>query len=427
MKLSLFSLNLHGYHPLGEARRWLEDREGRCRPAGLYPMGEALFYYTTEELDRGHRRRLDRLGQDLARLAPDILCLQEVGAGCPWTPRNAEIFHRVFPEDWFEANSALRLLTRLNAQAGQERPWQAALACRGNVGWHTGPGLFARERVVTFSGTQRRIVHEFDSVPYPDGLLVEGFAILVRQPWEIIDQQEWNLVVNSLSHKVFVQVAALRRTDSQEGRAPWFVLANVHLGHKVTHFEQAVALRAALLDYRGKFPDPESCVGTIIAGDFNAVQYRPRDGVRDAGMIPWEVRVDGQFDFRPEAEAYGELLAALWAMNDDRQYKPWASIRDAGEARGRIEEAAERFLHAQEKAPADWPGLVDGLDVARRQDRICALSDLPSAASIPNRIDFLMTEPHLSVESACVVYPENSFITNTGTSDHPACLVNYQL
>ncbi len=87
MKLSIFSLNLHGYHPMGEPRRFIEDRDGRIRRAGYYPMGEGLHFFTTEELDRGHRRRLDRLGSDLALLGPDVICLQEVAAGCPWTAR----------------------------------------------------------------------------------------------------------------------------------------------------------------------------------------------------------------------------------------------------------------------------------------------------------------------------------------------------
>ncbi len=427
MKLSLFSMNLHGYHPMGEARRFLEDRDGRIRPAGVYPMGEGLHYFTTEELDRGHRRRLDRLGQDLAGLAPDILCLQEVAAGCPWKPRNCEIFHQVFADDWFESNSALRLLHRLNERQGQERPWQAALACRGNIGWQTGPGVFSQARVVSFSGSQKQIIHNFDACPYPEGLLVEGFAVLIRQPWEIADRQEWNLVINSLGHKAFIQAMTIRRSGAGSGRDPWLVLANVHLGHKIGHFEQAVVLRSALLDYRRSFPDQDGCLGMIIAGDFNAYRYRPAAGIRDTAMIPWEVHVPGQYDFRPEADTFGDLLSALWLCNDDQRYKPWASIRDPGEARKRISEAADRFWTAQQEAPKDWPTLVDGLDQAGRQAAIYSPESVPAASSIPDRINYVYADPALKVESACVVYPQNTFAFNTGTSDHPAILVNYEV
>ena len=181
-RLSLFSLNLHGYHPMGEARRYREDRDGRIRPAGVYPSGVPLSFFTTDELDRGHRRRLDRLAADLRRLAPDVICLQEVAAGAPWTPRNCDVFLHDYPDDWFEANSALRLARRLNEG---DRPYRPTLACRGNVGWVTGP--FTQERIVTFDGTQRRVLIDFDGNPYPEGILVEGMAVLVRQPWQVIE------------------------------------------------------------------------------------------------------------------------------------------------------------------------------------------------------------------------------------------------
>ncbi len=424
MRLSIFSLNLHGYHPMGEARRFLEDREGRVRPAGAYPMGEGLHFFTTDELDRGHRRRLDRLGRDLARLAPDLVCLQEVAAGCPWTPRNAEAFHRVFPDDWFEGNSALRLTNRLNAASAEGSRWQVALACRGNTGWQTGPGTFAQARPVAFTGSQMHVVHDFDANPYPEGLLVEGFAVLAQKPWQIADQQEWNLVVNSLGHRAFVQAVMVQHGPAE---GPWLVLANVHLGHKVVHFEQALALRSALLDYRRSFADQASCLGMVIAGDFNAFRYRPGNGASDAAMIPWEPQVAGQYDFRPPAESFGNLLSALWACNDDHRYKPWTSIRDPAEARRRITESASRFWSAQQEAPEDWVPLVEGLDQAQRQSAIFSGGEVPTAASIADRIDFIYGEPTLGVQSACVVYPENTFSFNTGTSDHPGILVNYEV
>jgi hypothetical protein len=80
----------------------LQNRQGRVRPAESY-----LSYFLTEELDRGNRQRLDGLAHDLTQISPDIICLQEVAAGCPWTACDDEIFHRQFAEDWFEANSAL--------------------------------------------------------------------------------------------------------------------------------------------------------------------------------------------------------------------------------------------------------------------------------------------------------------------------------
>ncbi len=427
MQLSLFSLNLHGYHPMGEARRFVEDHEGRIRPAGSYPSGEPLYDFTTDELDRGHRRRLDKLGADLVRIAPDIICLQEVAAGSPWTARDQEIFLHPFADDWFEANSALRLTNRLNAGEQDGRRWQPVLACRGNTGWVTGHGAFADGRIVTFTGTHKDVVHDFDAVPYPEGLLVEGFAVLVRQPWEVVEHRELNLVYNSHGHKAFIQVVLIRHGGQGPDLAPWLVLANVHLGHKVTHFEQALAVREAMTECRRSHAGTGPCLGPIIAGDFNALRYRPRDGVRDAAMIPWEIHVNGQFDFRPEAETQGELLSALWAANDDSRYKPWATIRDSAEARTRIAESGEKLFAMQQQAPQDWPRLWDGLDLAAASNHVPQLPDIPTAAGVPDRIDFVYAEPSLRVASACVVYPGNTFASNTGTSDHPAILVTYEV
>jgi hypothetical protein len=217
----------------------------------------------------------------------------------------------------------------------------------------------------------------------------------------------------------------VRHGGNASATAPWLILANVHLGHKVVHFEQAVALRSALRDYRRHFSDSPNYLGTVIAGDFNAVRYRPLDGVSDAAMVPWEIHVAGQFDFRPSAEAHGALLSALWTLNDDAGYKPWTSIQDPAEARLRITEAAEKLFTLQHEAPADWPALLDGLSVAVGRNRIRLLADLSTAASVPERIDFIIAEPALQVADACVVYPENTFASNTGTSDHPAMFVTY--
>jgi hypothetical protein len=61
------------------------------------------------------------------------------------------------------------------------------------------------------------------------------------------------------------------------------------------------------------------------------------------------------------------------------------------------------------------------------RNRIRLLSDISTAASVPERIDFVFAEPTLQIADACVVYPENTFASNTGTSDHPAILVAYEI
>jgi endonuclease/exonuclease/phosphatase family metal-dependent hydrolase len=425
VNLSLFNLNLHGYHPMGAPRRYREDRNGRIRPAGVYPSGEPLFFFTTDELDHGNRRRLDLLAGDLHRQAPDVICLQEVAAGCPWTPRDRAIFSQEFPNDWFEANTALRLSRRLNALGNAYRP---VLACRGNVGWVTSPGTFAEERVVTFSGTTPRVVFDFGDNPYPDGLLVEGLAVLLRPPWEPIGEWEWSLPINFKGDRLFAQAVAVRHGTAKG--SPWFVVVNVHLGHKLANFEQAVALREALRPFRkgaGDWGDaaPEACLGAIISGDFNAFLYRPGDARGDVSMAAWEVQVPGHFDFRPESENFGDLLAALWVLNNDRQYKSWASIQDPSEARQRIEEAAVGLFKQGADVPVFREALTTAAGLNSKARR--GLADLPCAESVPDRIDFVFAEPSLAVANACVVYPGNSWSSCAGTSDHPALFVEYNL
>ena len=97
-----------------------------------------------------------------------------------------------------------------------------------------------------------------------------------------------------------------------------------------------------------------------------------------------------------------------------------------GRGRARIGEAAENFFTMQQQAQ-DWPRLWDGLDLAVASNHVPQLPDVPTAAGVPDRIDFVYAEPSLRVASACVVYPGNTFASNTGTSDHPAILVTYEV
>jgi endonuclease/exonuclease/phosphatase family metal-dependent hydrolase len=416
MMLSVLSLNLHGYHPMGERQRWLQNRHGRVRPADSY-----LHYFSTEELDRGNRRRLDRLAEDLPQLSPDVICLQEVAAGCPWTARDHELFHHPFAKDWFEANSALRLLQRLN-----DLPefYQVSLACRGNVGWRTDAATFSQERVITFDGDRHDIVFDFDANPYPDGLLVEGFAVLVRQPWTVSEQQTWSVVTNFKGDRVFVQVVVIRQSEPRS--AAWFMIVNVHLGHKLVHFEQAVAIRQQLCEYIHSLPDQDTYAGCLITGDFNASLFRPHSKlVGDLATIAWEIAIAEEFDFQPQGDAFGHLLSGLWDLNFDQHYKPWATIRDGNEAGRRIWEAVERF--GQLQCSNHSISLVEAVETARTAHRFQPLSGLTSAAWLPNRIDLMFVDQRLHVQHAGIVYPENDWRSTTGTSDHPGIYATFEL
>jgi endonuclease/exonuclease/phosphatase family metal-dependent hydrolase len=431
--MKLLSLNLHGHHPMGEPDRWLEDRSGRIRRADTN-----LHHFTTEELDRGSRRRLDHLAADLGRLAPDVLCLQEVAAGCPWTARDNEIFHRAFDQDWFEANSALRLARRLNADLPAAERYQVVLACRGNVGWITWPGIFDRERIVIFNDTRQKTIHDFHDNPYPGGILVEGFAVLVRPPWRVLEHQADNLPFGSRGERFFVQRLAL-----QKGDGPTVVLANLHLGHKIRHFEQALAVRLVLAELAHRHLREGEPANVVVAGDFNATLYRPNntfdhrtarhrdigtagrpigplDGAGEPSMIPWELHVEGQFDYRPGHGSKGELLETLWRLNEDH-YKPSATLREPGEANLRIRSAADLLFDFQQAGDSPMTDRWrDALEQAGRHGRTGLPVDLPRAGDLPGRIDHILIDRRCTVERACLVYPDNGWASTAGTSDHPA-------
>jgi endonuclease/exonuclease/phosphatase family metal-dependent hydrolase len=432
--VDILSLNLHGHHPTGETPRWHEDSIGRLRAAD-----SNLFYFTAEELDRGSRRRLDRLADAIHRLGPDLILLQEVAAGCPWAARDEAMFHRSFPDDWFEANSALRLTSRLNRLAG-EAGWSAHLVCRGNVGWHTHAGTFTRERIVTFDdGGRRRIVHDFNANPYPAGILVEGFALLARQPWRVANQERRDLTHNRLGHKVTVQAAIVERGAG----GPWLAAVNVHLGHKLAHFEQALAVRrlAAELGRQANLPGP--CLGVVVGGDFNAGLYRPlphgvaaEDPSRhapvgrpigpaggEASMAPWEYACPGRWDWRRPSRR-GEVLAALWSLHDDRGYKPWATPPDATAA-GRITDAVDSFFALAGELPDEALRWQDAVETAG-STAVAARTGLPVAASLTGRIDYLLTAPSLRAVEAAVLWPEHDWHRTDGLSDHPGLWARYE-
>jgi endonuclease/exonuclease/phosphatase family metal-dependent hydrolase len=431
--MKLVSLNLHGHHPMGEPDRWLEDRQGRIRRADTN-----LHFFTAEEMDRGARRRLDQLGADFTLLAPDVICLQEVAAGCPWTEKNEAIFLRDYPDDWFEANSALRLMRRLNAQLPEPERYQPALGCRGNIGWTTGTSVFERERIVVFDGPQQRVVYDFDDNPYPKGVLIECFAVLVRPPWRIVAHEAGDLVTGA-QERFYVQRVVLQSEDG-----PYVVIANMHLGHKIRHFEQALAVRQALGELARTHAIQGEPARMVAVGDYNATLYRPRyvrdmeaelrqaldtgpigrptgatDG-NEPSTIPWELYVPAQFDFRPATGSMGELLQALWRLNDNERYKPWTSIRDTTEANRRIRSAAAQLFAMQGEASPLTTGWREAVEVARAQENTLISLGVPNVDSLAGRIDYIFADPRVGVDRACILYPNNDWGSTAGTSDHPA-------
>ncbi len=393
---SLLSLNLHGYHPMNEPARLLEGRDGKVQAAQSY-----LFHYRLDELDRGHRLQLDSISAQLAPRDYDVILLQEVAAGKPDGALNCADFHRSEAGDPFGKNSALRLVERLNRAGGSYTPY---LACRGNAGWVTSPDLFRQQRVVREKDGRREGVFDFGSAPYPRGILVEGTAILVRKSLTVLDHQTWNLPIPGTSESFFAQAVAL--TSDRSGG--WFLVVNLHAGHKLRHFEQAVAVRAKIAEYvaAARFAQ-KRYAGLIVGGDMNAELFRPNGGsANDPSTLAWELNSQAGFD-------QGRLVDQLLSMNRSQNYKAWASIRDEAEAERRARSAVTRLSRLPVSAETL---LAETVYEAVRGGR-CSSCDLR------DRIDLV----YASVAQQATMFGRYDWYSTANTlSDHPGVSVEFR-
>jgi hypothetical protein len=414
------SFNLHGYHPMGELPRYFEDRDGKLKPAD-----SNLFFFKYAELARGHKARLDLLAAELQALKPDLVFLQEIGAGEARSPKTCELFEssRGVAEDAFSANSALRLTARTTRLG---LPYTPLLSCRGNTGWVTDPNTFQDTRIVRVDAKGRReTVFDFGENPYPHGLIVEGLALLVSPRFRVLESGSWKLPIRGTNETFHVQFAALA-PDSGKG---WILAANVHGGHKLRHFEQAIALRHALLDYARDRAHFGRYQGPVVGGDFNARLWRPglARSEGDAGEIatlPWELKVDGFFDARAELP---RLEASLDAYNRDKKNKEWATITDPTEARGRIRTAVDGLRALLDRGARPW---TDSLWESNRsgackqwRDELASITE--PACSRSTLIDHILVEDSAQVERSVVLYPKNNWQRLDTLSDHPAVMAEF--
>ncbi|HTL11539.1 MAG TPA: endonuclease/exonuclease/phosphatase family protein [Bdellovibrionota bacterium] len=421
--LTLVTMNLHGYHPMDEAPRFFEDRQGKLTPADPSP-----FYFHWDEVTRGNRKRLDRLARQIMRLHPQVVALQEVGAGSPSGGRDCNSYHSQPAGDADDANTAARLLRRL-APLGY-RLWTA---CRGNTGWITDGATFKDSRMVRARpGGKREVVFDFGSNPYPRGMIVEGMALLVRSPWRVVAHEEWGGTVEAAADHGFVQIAALALENGGPD-SPWFLMANIHGGHKVAHFEQDVALRDHLARLRDEWRShvPGIFAGVLASGDFNAHLYRPAESP-EPSLVPWQMSLPGQYQFDLTGAADSTRLEnLLLEMNSDPDYKPWATITDGEEARRRVVDAVAWLERLQRQG--DVPVEVEAVETAAAQGRCPAGPSAPPLQSnepLPfeggwachqvDRIDHIFLNPRWEIRRAWVQRPEDDADPLVGLSDHPS-------
>ncbi len=425
LHLRAITLNLHGYHPMGEApRAWLHP-DGRVEPTT-----DHLFHFSAQEIYRGNRRRLNRLAHDLCDLAPDFVLLQEVAAGGPDTKKNPAVFDRTEPADGDETNTAQRLRWRMPGYA-------CVTACRGNTGWITGANHFATASMGAITPDGPQVIFPVGTCPYPNGLIVEGFAILFNAAWTCQHNETWTVPYNPQGEITTVQAARFTRDDHS------LLIINLHAGHKLAHFEQAVALRRRISEELAKCP-----AGTelLVGGDFNSVLYRP-GGTKplsagfkgtsqaveayadqttpgDIALVPWEVAQPGHFDFRISEPSWDQLVPSLTAYSADNHYKPWASV-DGKEAKARIRTAVDAFAIWQHNATHGMCPLLEALETAPQPPDLNNVTGLHPATMLDHRIDFLFSTPGLQPTAATLLYANAWTESLTTVSDHPALLADY--
>jgi len=412
--LRVYTQNLHGYHPMKEPARFLEKRGEAPKLSEPY-----LTYFTPEEIERGQRRQLEALTQSIGKLKPDVIFLQEVGAGLPASAKDCAEFFREDGGDAFGRNSALRLRDRLRATG---ESYEAALACRANIGWRTDANTFRDTRVWRGKNGAEELVYDYGANPYPNGFIVEGTAILARAPWRLSAPREWNLPLSKPGESFFFQSAELRYGE----RSSWLLAVNLHGKWNVRHFEAAMALRRAIDDLVRTHPDRARFKGLVIGGDFNAPLFRPRSGEATVAGLAWELERAGEFDYSNDApaSAWEDLRARLWALN----FKDGAFTKELGteaEARLRTDQALLDYRNFARSGVNERLPLTEALSPAN-----CGASaweGFDAACTFPKRIDLLFHSPGLRAANATVLWSNNKFFTTEGISDHPGLLVDLRI
>ena len=420
----ILSLNLHAYHPMGEAPRILQNRLGETQEAN-----SDIFFFTPEELDRGSRKRLDVLTKAISELQPDVVLFQEVTAGAPGRT-TCQDFYAPSTQDELHENTTLRLKRRLDSIGSN---YQAHLSCRGNVGWITNASTFRDHQVLRSTQDGRtEVVIPFGANPYPKGMLIEGLSILTRKPLEVVEHLEWNLPYNETPDRFFVQTLVFS-VGPAKTNSPIYVIANIHGGHKVRHFEQAVALRKRIDSHIGQAAWRNRFKAMFIAGDFNAQLYRPKGKTGFIESTPWEVFVDGQFDLRVQNPNFDPTLLAkrLEELNANFRYKPWATIPDLQEARRRIQAAVQAFVQWQKSSVLPSLGISQTLIDAQSRAQSLGLCRPTKVWNITcareNNIDHIFYSPQIKLRNSFIVFSNSDWKSTEGLSDHPGVQAHFDL
>ena len=298
------TLNLHGYHPMDEQRRVIQVKENPKEVSDSY-----LFYFTVDEINRGVAKRQHVLAHQLRKLKPDILFLQEVGGGEIQQEKNCDSFYRI--------NAAIDLEKRLS----RHRSW---VACRGNLGWWTDPSTFNDRKI--FTEMSGELIFDRGSNPYPLGMLMEGLAIITGPSIKVHSHYAERIRTSHERESFYFQMLKFSISSMARG---WYLGVNIHAGHMIQHFEQAVAVRRFLSEFLARQPDRADFKGFIIAGDFNALLPE-----REVSSVPWS------FDHAWQTK--DGLISELLKLNLS-DYKPHSRL-EQNQARTRSELSVDKLF-----------------------------------------------------------------------------------
>lgn len=414
------TLNLHGHHPMGAQPRYFEYRDGRIEKAP-----PDLFYFRLHEVTSGEARRQAKLAEILQEIDPDFVAMQEVVAGRPGGPLDCDTFHKVTDADVFGGNVALRLIQneKLNGN------YRAALVCRGNVGWVTGTDIFRDRRIVKVDQSQSgqasktQVIWDFHEAPYPSGMVVEGFAIVHKVSWNSVRNERRVLQVGARRDGFVFQLAAFQNNDGRR-----VIIANLHAGHKVRHFEQAVAVRNDVELFRRELSWPAS-VPLLIMGDFNEPFTLP-NGETNLLTLPWSLKRHPHFDWsvsgEPRFPGASDLKDSLEVLSRNNDYKPWANVPDASERIQYSISRLEEILHGPSEdclSRSAGCAVQDYSQIALQEifescGAGCQAEEAGASQDVPGRIDFIFAPEQIPVLGFGLL-GRDSWDTLDFVSDHP--------
>jgi endonuclease/exonuclease/phosphatase family metal-dependent hydrolase len=415
---SILSLNIHGPHPMGEGERFYEYKNGKTEKA---PTN--LFFFKLDEIERGNSRRVQRLANDIELVRPDIILLQEVTAGYPHRNKSCLDFYHNVPHVGAWKNTALQL------QESVMLDYKSHLACRGNIGWTTNHKTFETKRIIKKNKFGRKeVVFNWFENPYPQGMVMEGTAILTSPKIKVLKHFTEHIEFNQGKDRVFVQFLKFKVF----GKSGWYLLANVHLGHKLAHFEQAIELRR-YMSLVVKEEKTKDFKGYIIGGDFNARLFNvtDREAFSEISTTPYEVK-NKRFDFyfrENGNQKKNMLLNGMMDLNFNSSYKPWASVYPYALAEQRIKHAIKRFESWQKESSFDSTmkkhiGLKES--VFSHPNECKDSTRLDTTCYLKNRIDFIFSSHNLEVKEQAILYKGNNWTDLQGVSDHPGVYVKYR-